>query len=396
MSTGTEQKYRLKWVVRLADVDQRAWDRLAVPLKTPLLEWDWLHQMEASGSIAPENGWLPRHLTVWSGPDLVAAAPLYIKAHSLGEFVFDHAWAELSDRLGHAYYPKMVGMSPVTPVVGYRFLIAPGENESVVTRRMVEEIDRFCLANGLSGCSFLFVDPEWQPLVEANGFAAWKHQSYVWENPGFTSFDEYLALFKSNQRRNIRRERRSIEANGIRMKIFVGDEIPDHFFPLMYRFYERTNDQYGPWGCKYLTPAFFRGLRDVYRHRLMFTAFERGEDSNPIGMSLFLTKGDLLFGRYWGSFGRIDNLHFNACYYSPIEWAIRRKIERFDPGAGSPHKLRRGFAAVANHSLHRFYDPAMAKILHAHIDGINRMEQEQIDLLNTDLPFARRETSDSR
>jgi predicted N-acyltransferase len=348
--------------------------------------------MEASGSITAENGWQPCHLTVWQDQDLVAGAPLYIKGHSAGEFVFDHAWADVAHRLGIRYYPKLVGMSPVTPVVGYRFLMSDRVDASRITQLMLTEIDRFCRENELSGASFLFVDPDWAPLIRRQGFIAWRHGSFLWENPGFSTFDDYLARFNANQRKNIRKEMAAVRRQGIRMEAVAGSRIPDSFFRRMYRFYERTNDRYGIWGCKYLTRSFFTELAERYRHRLVFAAaFEEDGGREPLGLSMLLAKGDRLYGRYWGCEQHIDTLHFNACYYTPIGWAIEHGIRYFDPGAGSAHKVRRGFQAVANHSLHRFYDPTMVRLMQTNIDRINEAEQEQIDALNRAVPFAHRD-----
>jgi predicted N-acyltransferase len=392
MRNKQKSSYVIAWQENLSNVDQTQWDALAIPLKTPFLEWDWLRQLEISGSLEAENGWLPYHLTVWSEKRLVAAAPLYIKGHSAGEFVFDHAWADLAGRLGIRYYPKMVGMSPFSPVVGYRFLIDSDEDEAQLTAIMVKEIDRLCLRNQISGCSLLFVDPDWHPTITRQGFNGWLHQSYAWKNQDFNNFDDYVAIFNSNQRRNIKRERKAIHEQGVQLKSFTGEEIPRHFFPLMYRYYARTNDQFGPWGCKYLTKSFFEGLYEHYRHRLLIMAAFKDTDAKmPVGMSFLLTKGDQLYGRYWGSAKWVNCLHFDACYYSPIEWAIRHGIRRFDPGAGSHHKLRRGFEAVPNYSLHRFYDPRLRQIMELNIDKINRLEQQHIDELNRELPFAERE-----
>ncbi len=390
MAPETAPPYQLEWTNRISDIDRQAWDSLADPLETPLLEYEWLRLLEESGSVRAETGWLPIHLTVWSGNQLVGAAPLYLKGHSSGEFVFDHAWADLANRLGLRYYPKLIGMSPFSPIIGYRFLIATGHDEQQITSAMIDAIDRFCRQNRISGCSFLFVDPDWGDRIAEHGFIPWRHQSYAWKNPGYRTFDDYLAVFKSNQRRNIKRERRSMRLQGIRIEPCTGEQIPHRYFPLMYTYYAATNDQYGPWSCKFLTEAFFEGLYERYRHRIvLMTAFEK-ESTNglPLGMSFLLKKKHRLYGRYWGCSQMINHLHFNACYYSPIEWAIENGIRRFDPGAGSPHKVRRGFEAVANHSLHRFYQPRLEQIMQSHIDEINRLEQRQIDELNALLPLA--------
>jgi predicted N-acyltransferase len=386
-----KQSYSLSWVSSISDVDRTAWDALAGPLATPFLEWDWLRLMEISGSSTAKTGWFPHHLTVWSAGGLAAAAPMYIKAHSAGEFVFDHVWADLAARLKIEYYPKLIGMSPFTPMTGYRFLIAAGEDESQMTALMVAEVDRLCRRFGMSGSSFLFADHQWRLEMLKHGYFDWRHQSYAWQNRGYQTFDDYLSVFNSNQRRNIKRERRALEDQGVRLKIFKGEEIPRKFFRLMYGFYQITNDKFGPWGCRYLTGSFFDGLYHHFRGRLMLVAaFDAAELDAPLGMALLVTKGDQLYGRYWGCSRPVNSLHFNTCYYAPIEWAIANGIRRFDPGAGGAHKIRRGFAAVPSYSLHRFYDPRLAGIMQTHIDEINQLEQEQIDKLNDELPFAGR------
>ncbi len=391
MTQPQPKSYVAAWIKSITEVGQAQWNALAEPLATPFLEWEWLRQLEISKSTTAETGWLPYHLTIWSDDRLVAAAPLYIKAHSAGEFVFDHAWADVARHLKISYYPKLVGMSPFTPMIGYRFLMAPEENEDQLTRQMVIEIEQLCDQLKISGCSFLFVDPQWRKMMIRHGFISWLHQSFSWRNAGYQSFDDYLAVFNSNQRRNIKRERRSIENQGVYLEAFTGAKISQALLAMIYPFYEHTNDKFGPWGCKYLKRPFFEGLADGYDHRLLLlAAFKRTGPDSPIGLSLLVHKRDRLFGRYWGCSNEIKHLHFNACYYSPIEWAIANGISRFDPGMGGYHKTRRGFTAVGNYSLHRFFDQRLEQVMNAHIEKINQLEQDQIDELNRDLPFARR------
>ncbi len=218
-------RYSVTWTQKIAEIPQPAWDALAMPLKTPFLEWEWLHNLETSGSAIARNGWLPNHLTLWREQTLIAAAALYIKGHSYGEFVFDHQWADLAERLGINYYPKLLGMSPFTPVEGYQFLIAPGEDEDEITAMMLHEIDTFCIKHRLSGCHFLFVDPQWKQRIEGQGFTAWLHHSYIWENLGFNNFDDYLGVFNANQRRNIKRERKAVAKAGLQLQTLTGDRI---------------------------------------------------------------------------------------------------------------------------------------------------------------------------
>lgn len=393
MVKQVKPRYSVAWINKIVEVPQDAWDALALPLKTPFLEWEWLSTIETSQSATPRSGWLPNHLTIWRDRTLIAAAPLYLKGHSSGEFVFDHQWADLAQRMGIDYYPKMLGMSPFTPAEGYRFLIAPGEDEDEITAMMVHEIDAFCLKNRISSCNFLFVDPEWRPVLERHGFTAWLHHSFIWQNLGFSTFDDYLALFNANQRRNIKRERKAVEKASLHLKPYSGDEIPRSLFPLMYQFYADTCDKFGWWGSKYLTKRFFEQLHNNYRHRVVFFAAYGDQDNqHPIGMSFCLFKGDRLYGRYWGSFQEIDCLHFDACYYTPIEWAISNGIQIFDPGAGGRHKKRRGFPATANQSLHRIYNDRLGHVLRHYITEVNDLEQQEIDAINAELPFSQTES----
>jgi predicted N-acyltransferase len=234
------------------------------------------------------------------------------------------------------------------------------------------------------------VEPSWKNLLKELGRHDWAHQSFIWKNLNFRSFDDYLALFKTNQRRNIRRERKSMEKQGLFLKIHEGDNIPEHLFSSMFDFYVRTNDKFGPWGCKYLNKDFFDGLHEFFRNRILLSAaYLKPNTENPVGMSLLVVKNETLYGRYWGSYQKYDSLHFNVCYYYPIQWAIENGIREFNPGAGGGHKVRRGFISTPSYSILNFYDPKLQNILIRNIDRINRLEQEQIDLINLRIPFAR-------
>lgn len=392
MTVPPPHAYTLHWHTGMDAVSRTAWNRLAAPLETPFLEWEWLALLERSGSIVPETGWHPCHLTVRRGKRLVAAAPLYVKTHSRGEFVFDHAWAEAASRMGIAYYPKLVGTVPVTPLAGYQFLVDPGEPAAPMVRLILSAVEAFGAANGLSGTHFLFTAPQMQRWLMDAGYMAWRHQSYRWANAGYASFDDYLSRFKTNQRRNIRRERRALAREGVQVRMVDGDALPASTYARMYDFYARTNEKFGLWGCKYLQPAFFDQLSDAFGHRLVFTvATEDGRDAaDPVGLAMFVHKRRWLYGRYWGSARDVATLHFNACYYAPIDWAITNGVRFYDPGMGGSHKLRRGFLSVPNVSLHRYRDPRMRRLMAHHIDEINRLEMAEIRALNAQLPFARR------
>lgn len=383
--------YSFRWVASVTEVPKIAWDALALPLETPFLEWEWLRLFEESGSAVAATGWTPMHLTVWRGGEFVAAAPLYAKSHSEGEFVFDYPWMDVARRMGLRYFPKLVGMSPFTPTGTYRFLMSPGVNEYSMTRAMLEEIELQCRARGMSGCHFHYVDPAWRRLAMSAGYSSWTHQSFTWRNRGYGSMDDFLRRFSRNQRRNVQRERQAMARSGIRVRMLEGEEISPKLYALMYDFYVETNAKFGPWGCKYLSEEFFRLLPERFGERVALCVADQGsDDADPLGMALFVFKGRNLYGRYWGGVEGVRYLHFNVCYYEPMDWAIAKGLKAFDPGIGGYHKVRRGFVCVPNFSLHKFFDPRLRTIMEMNMDEINLLEARQIAEVNAELPFERR------
>ncbi len=381
--------YAVSFRKAMAEIDRDQWNALAKPAATPFLEWDWLNLLETSGSVSMRTGWFPVHVQVRDGERLVAAAPLYVKGHGEGEFVFDHLWAEVARRMAVPYYPKLLGASPFTPAAGYRFLIAPDMDERRICLVIMEALDRLCAVNGLSGVSFLFADPRFAALMRDMGMSSWLHQGYIWENPGYRSFADYLARFGSQGRKNILRERRSLRESGIRVRLFSNPDIPARLFEAMYRFYAATNDKFGDYGCHYLTPEFFQALPALPRDRLAFVAAFQDVNPDPLAMAMLVRKGDRLNGRYWGATHHVDFLHFELCYYTPIEWAIAQGIRLYDPGMGGEHKARRGFVSIPTTSLHRHRDPRFDRVFRSNLTEINRLERDYIDELNALLPFRR-------
>jgi predicted N-acyltransferase len=379
-----------RWHGSLAEIPEQHWQALTQASGLPFYSWRWLHALERSGSVAPRQGWQPLHLALWRAEQPVAVAPLYLKGHSYGEFVFDQSFAQLAGQLGLRYYPKLLGMSPVSPVQGYRFHIAPEEDEAALTAVMLQLIDAFCAEQQILSCNFLYVDPAWQPLAEAAGCATWLNQQSLWTNDGYTDFDAYLQSFNANQRRNIRRERRSVAAAGLSVTPLVGEAIPPGLVQRMHGFYEQHCSRWGPWGSKYLSEAFFDQLAEdpeLRRHLVLFSA-HRGDPLDPVAMSLCVHSDAQLWGRYWGSDEEIDNLHFEVCYYAPIAWAIDRGIQCFDPGAGGSHKRRRGFVARPHASLHRWRHPQFDAIVRRWLPEANGQQLEEIAAINAELPFS--------
>ena len=371
----------------MADIPEAQWHALVSAEPLPFYSWSWLVGLERSGSVVPRQGWQPCHLGLWQGDQLIAAAPLYLKGHSYGEFVFDQSFAQLAAQLGQRYYPKLLGMSPVSPVVGYRFFTAPGEDAAALTALMLELIDAFCQEHQIFSCNFLYVDPAWQPLAEAAGCATWLNQQSLWSNQGYGDFNAYLASFNANQRRNIKRERKAVQAAGLQVTPLVGEDISAALITRMHGFYEQHCARWGPWGSKYLTEAFFdHAAAELRQHLVLFSA-HRGDPEQPVAMSLCVHTDTHLWGRYWGSDEEIENLHFEVCYYAPIEWAISRGLQQFDPGAGGSHKRRRGFLARPHASLHRWYHPRFDAIVRRWLPEANTEQLHEIEAINAELPF---------
>lgn len=374
------------WHSSMSTISATDWNRLAQASPTPLLTHEWLHHLETSGSIIPSHGWQPSHLTVTDDSTLVGAVPLYVRDQSWGEFVFDFAFAEVAGQVGARYYPKLVGMSPATPSPAFGFLIEPGR-EDELTPFILGEINVFCRQNGIGALQFNFVVPEWQARLAEHGLVTWEHQGYEWRNEDFTRFEDYLGRFRKNQRRNIRRERASMEEQGLTLTVRHAPEAPAEWFPLMAEYYVRTNEQFGPYGARFLTRAFFTEMPPAVQEHVWFVAACEDRYELPVAMAMLVRKGTRILGRYWGTVSPATNLHFNVCYYTPIEWAIAEGITHFDPGMGSEHKVRRGFRSVATYSMHRFIDPHMHRILEANIDRINAYEREQITMLDNAVPY---------
>lgn len=378
----------ISWKDSITDINKQDWNYLALPMSNPFLEWDWLRLTEESGSACLRTGWMPKHLTIWDKGQLVAAAPLYIKAHSAGEFIFDNIWSEAACKLQAPYYPKMLGMAPFTPAGHYRFLIAPGKDEDYLTTLLVQGIEIFCRTRGIAGCHLHFVSPSWKKLMQEYDFKSWTHQGFGWVNQNFKNFDDFLSIFSANQRRNIKREKKAMQKQGIVFHFLEKDQITPELLETMYQLYLQTNAKYAPWNCLFLNRDFFQGLVSGFADRLLFltASYEHAPD-NILAMAMFVHKDKQLFGRYWGSFSSIDFLHFNVCYYKPVEWAIQHGITYFDPGIGAEHKLRRGFAARPFYSLHKFYHPDLQNLMSNYIEAINLLEQNQIQGLNLQAPF---------
>jgi len=346
--------------IRVADsvgeLDGERWNAL-VGDDSPFLEWEWLSSLEDANCVGPETGWQSGPLVASEGGRLIAACPMYVKSHSDGEFVFDWGWADAAFRAGIDYYPKLLVGVPFTPVSGARMLVAADADRATWEERLSNALRDLCLGNRLSGAHVNFCrESEFEALSSA-GFLPRIGFQYHWINHGYESFDDYLGCFRSKRRNQIRRERRALAEQAVRIEVFTGEEIPDALFEQMYRFYLATI-RVRSWGRQYLTLQFFELLRERYRDRLVFmVAYHAGE---PIAGTFNVRKGDALYGRYWGTLRPLRHLHFNVCYYAAIEYCIKNGIQRFEPGAGGDYKQVRGFDAHPTLSGHFLSDPRLA------------------------------------
>ena len=376
-----------RWHRSISEISKDQWQELVGENAIPFYQWEWLDALECSGSIVPEQGWQPLHLAIWRDDIPIAVAPLYLKGHSYGEFVFDQTFARLAGDLGLRYYPKLLGMSPVSPVLGYRFHIRSGEDEIALTAEILRVIDLFCEQNSILSCNFLYVDPQWRSLAESAGCAAWLNQQSLWSRGEDQTFDDYLQRFNANQRRNIKRERKAVAKAGLTVTPLTGQQLDLELLRTMHRFYEQHCARWGPWGSKYLQEGFFEAVANLHRDQLVLFSAHRGDPRDPVAMSMCVRDTHRLWGRYWGSDEEIDCLHFEVCYYAPIQWAIEQGLDHFDPGAGGSHKRRRGFVALPTASLHRWYHPRMNALIRAWLPKVNVLMEQEIEAINADLPF---------
>lgn len=369
----------------ISEIPVLEWDALTGSLDTPVFDWSWLNLLETAGGLDSDHGWTPLHLALWRGSDLVAAAPVYGRGNSWGDYVYDFGFADAAGSLGLDWYPKLVGMSPATPSVGWRVFVREGEDGEALVARWFEEAFRLAKQLGCASFQANFTDPAWSDGLPGP-WRRWSHQSFLWTNDGLSDFDGYLGTFDKNQRRNIKRERQSLANQGLTLKVVPGPEIPETWFPLMGKLYEKTNDQFGPYAARFLEPSFFSAL-DSIRPLLSFSATFADHDPLPVALGFLLGKNSRLIGRYWGERVHYPDQYFNVCYYGPIEETIRRGWKDFDPGAGSELKVRRGFRSERNVSLHRFMEPETDKLFVTYLSRLNRQEEARIEALNAAVPF---------
>jgi len=335
----------------LTDVSQAEWDALVGPEGCPFLEYAFLHGLEVTGCVGPGTGWAPRHVLAWEAGALVGALPLYLKAHSYGEFIFDWAWANAAHHMGLRYYPKLVAAAPFSPVGGARLLVGDGDAEAI-KRTLLAAARGIAQADDCSGLHLLFIEQDEAALCETAGLAVRHTHQFHWTNEGYESFDQFLGRFRSKRRAQIRRERREVARAGVTVRVVEGAEITPDDMALAWAFYVSTIEKFA-WGRQYLTPAFFDYLYAEHRDRLVLVFAEQAGE--VFAGTVNIQKDGVLYGRYWGCTREVPFVHFELCCYAGIELAIKRGWRRFEAGAGGAHKYARGFLPVIIHSAHELY-----------------------------------------
>jgi predicted N-acyltransferase len=385
------------YVIRVLDsalqIDAAAWNgllaRQAQP--TPFLQHAYLAALERSGSATPSSGWTPRFVTLWDADGaLQAACPLYLKSHSRGEYVFDWSWADAYQRHGLAYYPKAVVAVPYTPVPGSRLLA----RDAVARAALLEAVLALCRDLGLSSLHLLFGHPTDLEACQRAGLMLRHTVQFHWTNrtgtPGpYADFDDFLADLNQDKRKKIRQERRKVQQAGVTLRHARGADISAADWDFFYRCYERTYLEHG--NPPYLSRAFFAEIaRTQPGHWLLFIAEREGR---AIASSLIAVSDDsaekVAWGRYWGALERVDCLHFEACYYSPLQWCITHGYQRFEGGAQGEHKLARALLPVRTDSAHWLAHPDFAQAVEHFLAREGRGMANYLDELAEHTPLRR-------
>jgi predicted N-acyltransferase len=375
---GSNENGPSNYLTRVFDsplaIDPLAWDGLLAQQQapSPFMRHAYLAAMHTSGSATADTGWAPQFVTLWHNQQLVAACPLYLKAHSYGEYVFDWAWANAYEQHGLQYYPKGLCAVPFTPVPGSRLLASNAASRLALLQAVVS----LCQQKNLSSLHVLLLSDEDRAACDALGLMARQSVQFHWHNSGFASFDTFLASLSQDKRKKIKQERRRVADAGVTFDTLVGKDITSRDWDFFYDCYERTYLEHG--NAPYLTREFFTRMQhDMSENWVLFVARREGQ---AIASSLIAVQNVGLptasaYGRYWGALERVDCLHFEACYYQPLQWCIANGVQRFEGGAQGEHKMARALMPVPTHSAHWLAHPAFADA----VDRFLEREREGVD-----------------
>lgn len=383
---------RLSIAGDLAAIDAAAWNALlarqATP--TPFMRHEYLAALHRSASAVPETGWTPQFVLLHQGPELVAACPLYLKAHSYGEYVFDWSWARAHAEHGIDYYPKALVAVPFTPVPGSRLLA----RDAATRQTLVQQLVALCADNRLSSLHLLYGDAADQAACRQAGLMLRQQVQFHWRNQHpetgqpFADFDDFLAALSQSRRKNIRQERRKVAQAGVTLRWRRGTDISAADWAFFWRCYERTYLEHG--NPPYLQPAFFQAMaQQLAGHWLMFIAERDGQPiaASLIGLDTADTRPQVAYGRYWGALQRVDCLHFELCYHAPLAWCMAHGVQRFEGGAQGEHKMARALLPSPTASAHWLAHPGFARAVERFLTEEDARMQGYVQHLQQRTPF---------
>ncbi len=365
---------------RIAEIGATGWNACTAAADyaaNPFVAFDFLNILEESGCATERAGWGPQHIAIRdAGGHVAAVMPLYLKSHSQGEYIFDHAWADAYERAGGRYYPKLVSASPFSPVTGPRLLVRPdvdrAEGQDMLVNAALALCDRF----GASTLGINFPRAEEWRFLGDRGLLQRQNQQYHWVNAGYGVFEDFLTALSSGRRKTIRRERRDAAA-GLEIECLTGADLTEAHWDAFFSFYMDTGSR--KWGRPYLNRRFFSLLNERMADRVLLVMARRGP--RWIAGAFNLIGGDCLYGRNWGCLETVPFLHFELCYYQAIEWAINRRLSRVEAGAQGEHKIARGYLPTPVYSAHHIADPALRAPVARFLEQERAAVQGQMDWL---------------
>lgn len=367
---------------RINDIGEAAWDAL-LPDQNPFTTFAYLEALESTGCVGEESGWQPAHLALRQDDAVIGAMPLYIKYHSMGEYVFDHAWARAYEQAGGEYYPKLQSSIPFTPVTGPRLL----SRDAATRAALLNAAMRVCDQNRLSSLHITFpLEEEWLTAGEQNMLLR-QDQQFWFDNPGYESFGDFLAALSSNRRKVIRRERRDVRAQ-LSFRLITGADITEGHLDEMYAFIQNTYDR--KWGQPYLTRAFFSVVTERMRDQILLVFAYDGD--RAVAGAINFIGGDILYGRQWGATVDVPFLHFEVCYYQAMDYAIRHGLKRVEAGTQGEHKLMRGYLPHPVYSAHYIRDARLRRPVADYLERERVAVVEQMELMEAEAsPFKKGE-----
>ena len=377
--TGEAALERLQVVGSLAGIRAADWNALADG--NPFTRHEFLSALVETGCAAARTGWQPQFILLKRGERLAGAMPLFVKSHSYGEYVFDWAWADAYERHGVEYYPKLLCAVPFTPVAGPRLLARDDAARQTLVAAALEAAREF------SSLHVLFPHPREAQLLENAGMLMRRTVQFHWTNEGYADFDDFLSRLTQKRRKIIRQERRRVRESGVTFRWLRGAEIERRDWEFFERCYRRT---YAAHRSKpYLNLEFFLRLgASLPEHTLLIIA-ER--EARPVAAAFDLVADGVLYGRYWGALEHIPLLHFEACYYQAIEFAIAHRLERFEGGAQGEHKMFRGLLPTETVSAHWLAHPRFARAIEDYLERESAGVARYVDELNEHSPFKENE-----